>query len=150
MNCCRDCVCGLISILYFLAQTITILVMMPDICTSIGAASTTLTQIFVYVWLLVNDVLIVTVWLSLQKHDVIMNFVCTNIPDCDDELRCCGRGCEYCFICTRYSRFLSERRSCSKLLLGFFAALSELGLLIFMLITGFNKTNDFVFSFQNI
>lgn len=84
MNCCCDCVSGLISILYFLTQTVTILVMMPDISMQISSKNTSIYQILVYVWLLLNDLFIITVWLSFQKDDIIMSFICTNMPECND------------------------------------------------------------------
>jgi len=124
MNCCCTCLSGLVSILYFLSQTITILVMMPDIFTSIGFGSIPITENIVYVWLLLNDFLIVSVWLSLQFQDPIMNFVCTNLPDCDEQTKCCGRDCELCMPCSSYSRFVSKRKTCTKIVGSLCVALS--------------------------
>ena len=124
--------------------------MMPDIFSAFGFGSTPVNDTIVYVWLLLNDFLIVTVWLSLQSHDLIMNFICTNLPDCDEQIRCCGTNCEICLPCTAYSRFVSKRKTCTKLTASFLVGLSQAGLLVFMLSIKFQHVDGFVLGIQNV
>lgn len=127
---CSDTIIGAISVLYLGFLVLSIVSM---VVSTIAAGMTdrfTENSSGIIWWISFNEILLVTTYLMFVDRDILLRWICGNLPWCQDIKRfCCHK---LSLPCVNYNNLITSLAEATKVALAFVTLLMLGGLIIFL------------------
>lgn len=127
---CSDIIIGTISILYLGQLILTIVSIICVYARCLVLSSATFDAPLIYIWLPINEILLVTVYLMFVQQELLLKWICGNLPNCADIKRFC---CDNLFYLPNLCNdFVAETKLCTKVIAATLTGASFIGLILFL------------------